>query len=98
MAPAVPAHAGRGEAQPGFRKGPKVIRIIHPAIDGEHCFYFAPEPGGLTRALDHAFSMQNQLPDLATAGRRLVEEHHTFPKLRDYVISETLEAHARSKD
>jgi len=69
-----------------------------PAIDGEHCFYFAPEPGGLTRALDRAFSMQTQLPHLATAGRRLVENHHTFPKLREYVIRETLEAHAWSKD
>jgi glycosyltransferase involved in cell wall biosynthesis len=68
-----------------------------PPVDGEHCFYFAPEPGGLTRALDRAFSMQTQLPHLAAAGRRLVEEHHTFPKLRDYVIRETLEAFARSR-
>lgn len=68
-----------------------------PAIDGEHCFYFAPEPGGLTRALDRGFAMQRQLPHLAEAGRRLVHEHHTFPKLREYVIRETMEAFERSR-
>jgi hypothetical protein len=64
----------------------------HPPVDGEHCFYFAPEPGGLTRALDRAFSAQTQLPHMASAGRELVLQHHTFPKLRDYVINETLAA------
>jgi len=69
----------------------------HPPIDGEHCFYFAPELGGLTRALDHAFSTPTRLPHMAGAGRDLVLQHHTFPKLRDYVINETLAASSRPK-
>lgn len=69
----------------------------HPPIDGEHCFYFAPESGGLTRALDRAFSAQARLPHMAAAGRELVLQHHAFPKLRDYVIHETLAAASRPK-
>ena len=75
---------------------PTVLQY-QPAIDGEHSFYFAPEPGGLTRALDRAFSLQAQLPNMAAAGRELVLQHHTFPKLREYVISETLEAFSRPR-
>lgn len=69
----------------------------HPPVDGEHCFYFAPEPGGLTRALDRAFSTPTRLPHMAAAGRKLVLQHHTFPKLRDYLINETLAASSRPK-
>jgi len=29
---------------------------------------------------------------MAEAGRRLVLEHHTYPKLRDYVIHKTIAA------
>jgi hypothetical protein len=68
---------------------PTILQYQAP-IHGKHCFYFAPEPGGLTRALEHALSLKAQLPQMAEAGRKLVLQHHTIPKLRDYVISETL--------
>jgi hypothetical protein len=41
--------------------------------------------------------MQAQLPNMAAAGRELVLQHHTFPKLREYVISKTLEAFSRPR-
>jgi len=69
----------------------------HPAIDGKHCFYFAPEPGGLTRALEHALLLKSQLPQMADAGRQLVLNHHTFSTLREYVIRETLSAFTSTK-
>ena len=75
---------------------PTVLQY-QPPLEGEHCFYFPPEPGGLARCLDRAFAAQDHLPILAAAGRRLVLEYHTFSKLRDYVIRETLEASARSQ-
>jgi hypothetical protein len=70
---------------------PTILQYQAP-IHGKHCFYFAPEPGGLTRSLEHALSLKAQLPQMAEAGRKLVLQHHTIPKLRDYVISETLKA------
>ena len=68
------------------------ILQYQPAIDGEHCFYFAPEPGGLTRCLEKAMQHAERFPSMAEAGRRLVLEHHTYPKLRDYVIHKTIAA------
>lgn len=68
-----------------------------PAIEGEHCFYFAPEPGGLTRCLEKALAYPERLPAMAAAGRQLVLEHHLFSKLREYVIQETLAASCRPK-
>jgi len=40
----------------------------------------------------------SRFPAMAKAGHTLVMEHHTYPKLREYVIRETLQAHARSKN
>lgn len=74
-----------------------VIQQHHAGIDGEHCFYFSPDPGGLTRCLEKVLAHRERLPHIAEAGRRLVLEKHTFPKLEEYIIRETCEAHARSK-
>ena len=63
-----------------------------PAIDGEHCFYFAPEPGGLTRCLEKAMQLSERFPSMAEAGRKLVLEQHTYPRLRDYVVRQTVAA------
>ena len=68
-----------------------------PAIDEEHCFYFAPEHGGLTKCLEKALAVPERLPKMAAAGRPLVLEHHLFSKLRDYVVRETLATFSRSK-
>jgi len=74
------------------------ILSYQPPRDGEHCFYFAPEQGGLTRCLERALADSSRFPAMAKAGHTLVMEHHTYPKLREYVIRETLQAHARSKN
>lgn len=68
-----------------------------PAIEGRHCFYFAPEPGGLTRCLEKALAAPDRLPVMASAGREHVRKHHTYSQLREYVVQETLDAHARLK-
>jgi hypothetical protein len=67
----------------------------HPPIDGHHCFYFPPEPGGLASVMDRAMDRSADFTRMAELGRRLVLEHHTFPKLREYIIRETLAAAAR---
>ena len=72
------------------------ILQYRPAIEGDHGFYFAPEAGGLTRCLEQALGSPDRLSHVAAAGRNLVLDFHTFPKLRDYVIRETLGASARS--
>jgi hypothetical protein len=63
-----------------------------PGIEGEHCFYFAAEPGGLARCLEKILAAPESLLAMAAAGRQLVFEHHLFSKLREYVIQETLAA------
>lgn len=68
-----------------------------PGIDGEHCFYFPPEPGGLAQCLEKVLAAPEHLPAIAAAGRQLVLEHHLFSKLRDYVINETLAAAPRPR-
>ena len=73
------------------------ILQYRPAVDGEHCFYFAPDAGGLTRCLEKALASPERLPAMAAAGRQLVMDHHLFSKLRDYVINETLAAASRPK-
>lgn len=72
------------------------ILQYRPGIEGEHCFYFAPESGGLTRALEKAWAAPERLPEMAKAGRKLVQQHHLFSKLRDRVIRETRAAFSSS--
>lgn len=69
----------------------------HPLVDGQHCFYFPPEPGGLSATMDRAMSRGTDLERMAQAGRQLTLEYHTFPKLREYIIRETLAASSRPK-
>jgi len=73
------------------------ILQYQPPRDGEHCLYFAPEPGGLTRCLERALAAPERLPSMAIAGRQLVTEYHLFSKLQDYLIKETLAASSRPK-
>jgi len=73
-----------------------VIQQYRPGVDGEHCFYFSPDPGGLTRCLERILADRGPLVKIAAAGRKWVLEQHTFPKLEEYIIRETLDAHARS--
>jgi len=41
------------------------ILQYHPAIEGEHCFHFAPETGGLTRCLEKALASPDRLTLIA---------------------------------
>jgi len=68
-----------------------------PGVDGEHCFYFPPDPGGLTMCVEKALARRERLPAMAEAGRKLVLENHTYPKLRNYIINETLAAFSQAK-
>ena len=74
---------------------PTILRY-QPPVDNVEGFYFAPEPGGLDRALAQAWSQRDRFQEISSAGRDLVLRHHTFPRLRDYVIRKTLEAFPRA--
>jgi len=73
---------------------PTILRH-QPPVEGVEGFYFAPEPGGLERGLTLAWSQRNRFQEISSAGRDLVLRHHTFPKLRGYVIGETFAAFSR---
>jgi len=62
----------------------------HPPVDGLHAFYFAPEPGGLTRGLEQALSARPRWAEMAKTGRGWVAQHHAFPVLRSHVMQTTL--------
>jgi hypothetical protein len=52
------------------------ISRYEPLIDGIHAFYYAPEPGGLTRAIEAAIQDKKRLEQIALAGRQHVRAHH----------------------
>lgn len=73
---------------------PTILRH-QPPLEGVHGFYFAPEPGGLGRGLQSAMERKEKFPEMYAAARCLVQDHHTWPRLRDYVVRETLAAVSR---
>jgi hypothetical protein len=75
---------------------PTILRYQAP-LEGVHGFYFAPEPGGLGRALESAITRKDGFLEMYAACRRLVQEHHTWPKLREHVIGRTLESASRKQ-
>jgi len=74
-----------------------VIYQHKAAVDGEHCFYFSPDRGGLTRCLEKIMAHRELFPKIAQSARELVLQEHTFAKLEEYVIRETLAAHSMAK-
>lgn len=75
---------------------PTILRH-QPPVEGEHAFYFASEPGGLTKALQNALALRHSWPSMAEASRRWVAEHHRWPQLRSYVVQTTLTSKSSPK-
>ena len=64
---------------------PTIVRYA-PLEDGKHAIYYAPEPGGLTRAVLAALSNRDRLRDVAIAAREHVLAHHTHRARCDAVL------------
>jgi hypothetical protein len=68
-----------------------------PLRDGDHCFYYDVEAGGLTRAIEAALTDRERLSGMGLAAREFVLAHHTQAALGRYVVETTLAA-ARARD
>lgn len=66
-----------------------------PLRDGEHCFIYDLEQGGLTRTIRRALADKDRLRAMAIAGRDHVLAHHTARALCDYVLREAGVEHSR---
>jgi hypothetical protein len=55
---------------------PTILRDA-PMVEGEHCLFYAPEPGGLARAIRQALADKTRLGEMARAAAAHVERHHT---------------------
>jgi hypothetical protein len=53
------------------------IESLQPLRDGEHCLYYGPERGGLTRAIQAALQDRERLRTISERGRAYALEHHT---------------------
>lgn len=65
---------------------PAILRY-QPLGDGIHAFFYSPEPGGLTRAIEMALADKERLKRMAVAGRDFVRAYHTFPALCNAMIA-----------
>lgn len=61
-----------------------------PLRDGEHCFYYDVESGGLTQTLEWALKDKQRLSAMAQAARAFVLAEHTTGALARYVAETTL--------
>ena len=66
-----------------------------PLREGEHCFYYDVEPGGLTRTIEAALKNRERLLTMGVAAREFVLAHHTLAALARYVAETTLAAAGR---
>jgi hypothetical protein len=57
-----------------------------PLLDGVHLFEYDVEPGGLTRAIEHALADKARLRQMAAAAREHVLKHHTMRSIVDHVL------------
>ena len=55
---------------------PTILRDA-PLVDGEHCIFYAPEPGGLVDAAKKALADKEHLREMALAAQMHVKQHHT---------------------
>jgi hypothetical protein len=62
------------------------IEQREPLRQGEHCIYYAPEPGGLTRAIDEALQDRPRLLKISAQGRAHILEYHSMRQLTRYVL------------
>jgi glycosyltransferase involved in cell wall biosynthesis len=63
------------------------IEQREPLRHGEHCIYYAPESGGLTRAIDEALQDRPRLLKISAQGRAHILEHHTLRQLTRHVLA-----------
>ena len=61
-----------------------------PFRNGEHCFYYSPEPGGLSRAVRGALQDPDRLAGMAIAARAFTLENHTLRARAEYVVATVL--------
>lgn len=61
-----------------------------PFRNGEHCFYYSPEPGGLARAVRGALQDPDRLAGMAVAARAFTLENHTIRARAEYVVTTVL--------
>ncbi len=66
-----------------------------PLRDGEHCFYYDVEPGGLTQTLETALKDKQRLSAMARAARNFVLAEHTLGALARHIAETTLSCAAR---
>jgi hypothetical protein len=66
------------------------IERYAPLRDREHALLYSPELGHLTEVIRSALADRKNLLRMAQAGREHVLRYHTYPALRDYLLSETL--------
>ena len=61
-----------------------------PFRDGEHCFQYDVEEGGLTRAIRWALSDEARLARMGAAARRHMLQHHTHRRMCAYIVETCL--------
>ena len=66
------------------------VHRYKPLHDGEHCFYYGVEPGGLTRTVQAALADRRRLSAMARAARDFVLKEHTQAALARYIAETTL--------
>jgi Glycosyl transferases group 1 len=66
------------------------VHRYKPLRDGEHCFYYDVEPGGLTQTLEAALAGRARLSTMARAARDFVLKEHTQAALARHIVETTL--------
>ncbi len=68
---------------------PTILRY-QPLEDGVHAYFYAPEPGGLGRAIRNALLDKDKLRQMAVAGRAHVLQYHVGPAFCARVVEAVL--------
>ena len=63
------------------------IEKLAPLLDGEHCFYYRPEAGGLTEVVQRALKDKSALARIAEQGRAHALQHHARSQLTRHVLA-----------
>ncbi len=72
------------------------IERHRPLINGVHAFYYDPEPGFLTGAIEAALADKDRLRAIARDGKEHVLAHHTMIAIANYVVETTLGAQSKA--
>jgi len=66
----------------------RTIELLWPLEEGRHCFYYPPEPGGLTRIIHRALQDKALLRQISAEGRAYVVEHYRPRTFARHVFAE----------